>query len=264
MSKMCTYDPNVDTEISGHIKNTQTPYSGSDIQIMLDIMQADNNANPHYNKALEGKSGISLVDVGCNIGLFTLSGALNGYRVLSVDAMNSSLQLLATSLTFYNVTPMVTLVHNAISDAHRDVILQVRLPNNIGASWVLQSSFDRNNNTAAVYTEAVVKAVCLDDLLPYVPTRRVFLKMDIEGSEWRALRCASRFFSELDIPYFHMEWAFYMLNLKKQGPEIVSFLTSRGYLPYHPGTGGAPLSLANPTAAWPGNVLWKKTLSPKA
>nr|KAG5688099.1 hypothetical protein BaRGS_031292 [Batillaria attramentaria] len=201
-------------------------------------------------------SDIGLVDVGCNIGLFTLTAALNGYRVLAIDAMNSSLQLVATSLRLANLTSRVTMLHNAISDRHRDVVVQVRLPNNIGASWVLQASSDKDNNTqnvdtqtvvkaiclddlvdyvptrriflkmdieasewlalrsesneamntGVVNTQTVVKAICLDDLVPYVPTRRIFLKMDIEGSEWLALRCADRFFSELDVPYFHMEW----------------------------------------------------------
>lgn len=262
MRTICTYDPKVDTEISAHVQNTQSLYSDSDIRIMLEIMRADNNANPYYNKALGGKSGISLVDVGCNIGLFTLSAALNGYNVLSVDAMNSSLQLLATSLTLQNVMSRVTLVHNAISDTHRDVFVKVLLPNNIGASQVLQSTSGDSSSEAGMHTQAAVKAICLDDLIPFVPTHRVFLKMDIESSEWRALRCAGRFFSELDIPYIHMEWFFYKTTLQQEGTGIVGFMSSRGYLPFHPDYNSAPLSLAQ-TTDWPSNVLWKRVQNAK-
>ncbi|KAK7467885.1 hypothetical protein BaRGS_00036890 [Batillaria attramentaria] len=203
-------------------------------------------------------SDIGLVDVGCNIGLFTLTAALNGYRVLAIDAMNSSLQLVATSLRLANLTSRVTMLHNAISDRHRDVVVQVRLPNNIGASWVLQASSDKDNNTQNVDTQTVVKAICLDDLVDYVPTRRIFLKMDIEASEWLALRCADRFFSELDVPYFHMEWFFYTTKAHHQhGAEIVSYLTKRGYQAFHPNDRVRALSVTIPIK-WPPNIIWIK------
>lgn len=252
-SKICTYDPDADREISLHIRNSGTPYSEGDIRVVLNLMRQDTA----QNRRSSGES-ISLVDAGANIGLFTLSAALNGYKVLAIDAMNSSLQLLATSVRLANVSSQVVMMHNAISDTHKNVTVQVRWPNNIGASWVLHNtSTGVATNTQQVKAQAVVKAICLDDLVPYVPTHRVFLKMDIEGSEWRALRCADRFFAEVEIPYIHMEWLHYSLYQPKNGETIISYLTQRGYRPYNPNNRATPLPVSL-SKGWPGNVLWLK------
>ena len=44
-----------------------------------------------------------------------------------------------------------------------------------------------------------VDAICLDDLVPLVKGREVFLKMDIEETEDAVLECAHKFFKEVDV-----------------------------------------------------------------
>ena len=113
---MCIYDPDVDRLISRYIWSSWRLYVEGDIGVVLNTMKRDVSVHG---------PGISLVDCGCNIGLYTFTMASNGYRVLAIDAMNSSLQLVATSLRLADVTSRVTLLHNAISDKHEDVLVQV-------------------------------------------------------------------------------------------------------------------------------------------
>lgn len=66
-----------------------------------------------------------------------------------------------------------------------------------GADW----------DTYQEYTlSELLRSVRLDDLLDVVPFERAILKMDLEGSEARALRGAHRFFSAIDIPLVLFEW----------------------------------------------------------
>nr|KAG5685741.1 hypothetical protein BaRGS_019150 [Batillaria attramentaria] len=127
---------------------------------------------------------VSLFDAGCNQGVFTITAAYLGYEVLAIDPVKKQLELVATSLRKNNLTSKVTLVRNALSSDHR----KVYIPQDITdlADW-----YDPKANGQPP-PDRVVDAVTMDDLIPLVRTERVFLKMDIERSEGRALRGASK------------------------------------------------------------------------
>ncbi|KAK7505450.1 hypothetical protein BaRGS_00003195 [Batillaria attramentaria] len=250
-SEICTYDPKEDRR-SRKIHKSGHPTFEVDILSILDIMSSDVMMN--------GRPVASFVDLGCYIGTFTITVASMGYKVLAVDAMNSSLQLLATSLRWASLTDRVTILHNAISDRRKDVVVQVDLGNR-GASWIEHNASASDisiSKARKVNTQPVVKAICMDDLVPYVPTRRVLLKMDVEGSEWLALRCADRFFAEVDVPFIHMNFASYNTKHKHRGRKISRYLSKRGYSAHNPRKPGLPL-MYEPPNFWIGNVLWVKT-----
>ncbi|KAK7468078.1 hypothetical protein BaRGS_00036661 [Batillaria attramentaria] len=241
-TRICTYDPNEDREISLAIQRRHS-YE-PEINSVLKIM--DNDFKKQASKP--NPTRISLVDAGCNLGTFSLSAAYAGYDVLAIDAMNSSLQLLATSLRLAGLTSRVKLIHNALWDKHETLTVHVRYPNNIGGSFVGQDNDEK-------YRKTVVQTVCLNDLVPFVPTPRVFLKMDIELSESKALRCAEEFFAKVDVPYILMEWAYKNKGREQEGEFIIKYLTGRGYLPYR---GIKPMQAlpANDGSHWPRNVWW--------
>nr|KAG5711153.1 hypothetical protein BaRGS_004797 [Batillaria attramentaria] len=67
-----------------------------------------------------------------------------------------------------------------------------------------------------------VQTILMNDLVPFVPTPRVFLKMDIERFEWIALHRADRFFAEVDVPYILMEWMHYAtVGLREQAAFVI-------------------------------------------
>ncbi|KAK7490465.1 hypothetical protein BaRGS_00018251 [Batillaria attramentaria] len=285
--------------------------------VVVPVQNSDRSTSDRYKLQQNGIS-MSLVDVGCNIGMYSLSAAAMGHEALAIDPVQHSLTLLAASLHLANLTARATLLLNAVSDRRGPVDVHVN-PGNIGGSsvahrtlealgeqntkrFVKSTTFRRaerdlganslenvdgsstakykkgrnqgrnrsniggsskahlgskklSQNTTAAKTMRPVWAVCLDDLVPHVRTRRVFLKLDIEGWEARALSCASTFFQEVDVRYVMMEWLFHRKS--RDGISIINFLTRNGFLPYDDVKKGTLLRPEN-YYSWPDNVLWGK------
>ena len=88
--------------------------------------------------------------------------------------------------------------------------------------------------------KAQVNAVCLDDLVPLVKHKKVFIKMDIEKSEANALRCADKFFQQIDVRGILMEW-----QGKSKGDMdfIAGFMSKHGLRPSKSGVSFIPEDL---------------------
>ncbi|XP_076441283.1 uncharacterized protein LOC143280504 [Babylonia areolata] len=209
---------------------------------------------------------LSVVDVGCNLGVYTLAAASLGHTVLAVDPVRPNLRRLDTSLRLAQLRGRVTLLLNAVSDHPGPVRVNLN-PGNVGGSSV--SELPEFEAEAAPPARAraqqrrrrvptVVWALCLNHLVPLVPGRRVLLKLDIEGMEARALRCAAHFFQRLDVRAVLMEWLF--LRHRAAGAEVVGFMLRNGLLPYSDVTVTGAASLLHPGRyySWPDNVWWVK------
>ncbi|PVD26840.1 hypothetical protein C0Q70_11987 [Pomacea canaliculata] len=217
LSQICTYDPDVDY-ISAMIKKWQ----GFQSKLIRDITLALRYAQE--SDVNEINTNVTFVDLGSNIGVFTLTAAMAGYEVLAVDALRETLQLMVTSLHLAGVTSRVTVLNNAISDVREVVSMEIDRSNMGGSkvkqdSWVNQNSSDDDN----------VNSINMNDLIPYVRSRRAVVKMDIEGFEERALWSASEFFEKIDVYSVLMEWSFHRGD---SGPPIIRFMSRRGMLPY--------------------------------
>nr|KAG5690848.1 hypothetical protein BaRGS_031200 [Batillaria attramentaria] len=210
---------------------------------------------------------VSLVDIGYNIGTFTVVAAALGYHVLAVDAMERNLQVLDTSLRVNNLVDRVTLVHNAMSDTREKLlvsfypplgIMTLTLvcigPNGCGPGSSRIRSYHNHDKTNPLQSEAY--AVMMDDVIPLVRTQRVLVKMDIEAAEGRALRGAKKFFDQLDVVGVLMEWALVKGRVEDRD-FFISFMSARGYSAY-PSPFDNTLLVASHNMSWPGNIYWRK------
>ncbi|KAK7488905.1 hypothetical protein BaRGS_00019862 [Batillaria attramentaria] len=105
-------------------------------------------------------------------------------------------------------------------------------------------------------TQSEVQAVVMDDLIPHVRTRRVFLKIDIQGSETRALRHADRFFRDVEVVCVLLEWRHVKLR-EKERDFIIGFMSKHGYQAYSVPTTSTPLPVSK-NLSWPHNVYWRR------
>jgi FkbM family methyltransferase len=143
---------------------------------------------PHclrYLKACVGK-GATIVDVGANIGLFTLEGSLAvgpSGRVISVEAAPSNARVLRGSIQL-NGMGNVSVIEVAAGEARGMATLTLGSEGN-------QGMFTLGSVTGKEKYDVEVRP--LDELLDERKICSVdFMKMDIEGSEYRALRGAER------------------------------------------------------------------------
>ena len=141
----------------------------------------------------------SFLDLGANIGLQSLVVARTGRKVVAVEPKLETVKRLHKSVNLNNFTNKITLVKNAVSDKRRSLTLYADGFNQ-GASSV------RYRPAGTIHQEQV-ETIVFDDLLEVLGyEKEVVIKMDIEGSEARALNQSQRFFSSLKVQAIFMEW----------------------------------------------------------
>lgn len=199
--------------------------------------------------------GDTFVDVGANIGWFTLLAARRvGPRggVVAIEATPDTLRTLEANLRRNGVGNVAL---HGVAVGERDGTARIHAHGeirNIGRNSLIPDA------AAAVSWE--VPARRLDDLLRDVPAIRL-IKMDIEGAEGLALRGAAETLARPEAPDLLIEVVDgYLRALGSSAAEVFGLLRGAGYQPFLPGHAGlrpAPDGLRADTGA-PVNLLWTR------
>ena len=232
---ICVYSREMDNMISAYITDFHTweeDWLNSTAEIFLK------------------RSDLVYLDLGCNIGVYTLFVAKLGATVYALDPNIDNLRLLEKSLRLGNLQQNVTLILNAVSDKHESVASEIA-KGNIGGSMI--KSVDRTKDKPV--TNNLVDTVTLNDIGAILKNKKVFIKMDIESYELNAVNGAHNFFQTTDVRYIQMEWTHFRYNEK--GKFIIDRLVNHGLFPYSDVHGKEPLH-PNNYNAWPENMVWIK------
>ena len=189
------------------------------------------------------------LDIGCNIGTYTIAIARLGRSVVAVDALTDNLQLLNKLLTMGNLQRHVTLIWNAVSDIRGTMTFVV--PRDNVAGTIEKETITTETAFLKTRRRFDVRSIVLDDLIPMLKGKHVLIKMDIEGHEYHALKGGEMFFDSVAVPLIQMEWKFHYQN----GQEIVNFLSARGFDAVADIDGKTSLVGVN-IARWPNDVYF--------
>ncbi|PAA49964.1 hypothetical protein BOX15_Mlig026243g2 [Macrostomum lignano] len=170
---------------------------------------------------LAAKSPVTFVDVGSNIGVFTLSMLDLGVPVIALDANIRNLIRIKLSAEAVEPPHKLHLLWNFVSRQVSLMYLNFPKDCNIGGA----TKFGR-----AVVDTIPVMSSTADSIVPLIDTKLVVLKVDIEGGEGEFFKSAKKLFESFTIPVVHMEW------LKKHMSEeerqfMISFFAGRRYSP---------------------------------
>ena len=189
-------------------------------------------------------NGRVFLDIGANIGWFTLAAAAAGHRVIAVDALRTNIELLMRSL---HVNPsfqrLVEVYHYAVSSSSGTIAVMRPAP--LGAPQVNKANgqvqFGAVRETAALlekdtdYTEQV-NVTTIDDIISVSqhlrrdPTARIdVVKMDVEGFEARALFGAMTLLDQMKPCYIVTEFVKRHITSTTAGRMIHDLLMSEGY-----------------------------------
>ena len=228
---MCTYDPKLDL-ISEYLYRTGV-WEEKLVKNMVQVLSMH--------------SELIFMDIGCNIGVYTLSAAMLGRQVISLDANYENLEMLSRSLTLGQLWTNATLIWNAVSNK-REVVELKLIKDNVGASR-LGDVLSHQAQTGRVIQ---VQAILLDDLRPLVKGKKVFMKVDVERHELFLFQGAKDFFKEVDVRYIQME----MANTDFKST-VVDILENLGYVPHADPLGQTKL-LKKDILIWPGDLYFIK------
>ncbi|KAH9512984.1 hypothetical protein Btru_035529 [Bulinus truncatus] len=212
-----------------------------------------------FMTALERFPHATVIDVGANLGYYSLLASAAGHKVVALEPQDENVKRFVAGVRADPWNENILLLANALSDRHRNVSLS-ESEDNQGGIQVIEKC-DHLWSKGGYCTSVTLT---LDDLLYVVSTKSAIIKIDIEGYECKALATASHFFSVIKVPYIFMEWR--QMTEKRLMPLTVCpasnidalshFLSQRGYVP-HEIRSGIKLNPYRASTWKIGDVYWR-------
>ena len=244
---ICIFNPYFDIHVSAWIKkNDGAMWEGKNILKLLTEL------GPPHDDA-------GFIDVGANIGVFSLSAAHAGHKVVSVEPMPAALRRFKQSIKLGGIGELVQVVQAALSNDTKPLyLLRGRL--NKGGSHLVPESECSSGIFSSCDTNHPIPLFHIDDLTKVITFKTAVMKVDCEGFEYRVFKKAAKLFDTVNITYIEMEW----MHIKKfikydllrpEAEELTQFFKTRGY---------GVFSLKGDSLAdvhwkdWPDDVAWKK------
>ena len=241
---ICIYDPQTDVYVSKEIKINHI-WEGHIVSQIQSILRAH--------------PGIGLIDVGANIGQYTLIAANMGHRVLAVEPWIENLRRFNKAINIAGLSDKIRILQNAVSNRRTSRCL-VMNANNQGDIRV-----SRYNSTGPSRKNcSLTHTILLDDLVEHIPFTEALLKVDIQGYEQLAFLHVDKLLDKIYIPYIFIEWVlmreiwisrFHSSLDKAMVSRMVALLIRREYRAFSAGSGRELDSKY--WHGWPEDVVWK-------
>ena len=196
----------------------------------------------------------SFIDVGANLGVYTMFAAALGRSVVAIECFRPNIIRIVKAIQLENAQDRVVLIGNAIFSATGQYVKLESIPSNIGSQAVLGNLSIAHPSTDPF----IAKTIRFDDILPILKQRQVkgaMMKVDIEGSEHILCETGHQVFEQFNISVVQMEWQ-YVQRFRVRGEIVLKFFEEHRYIP--------TLDMCqrlNPMEAfqrWPFDVYWMK------
>lgn len=254
--------------VNAKLMETQFPMctytAAEDVYVSAAILAGgywEKNLAENLVKFFKDRADFTFLDIGANIGIYSLPVAHLGKHVIAVEPNWDTVRRLAKSVSLGRIESRIDILYNAIGDKRSTTALKFDRMNRGGTVLL-------NNVTCLVNCELLkqpVSVIVLDDLIPIMRNRRAVIKVDAEGSEINIFTeaSASAFFREIDVVVIQMEWVFYKKYFtgnpmqRQLVDNFVQFFYQRNYLVYDVRT---EIRLASDWTIWPDDVCFKRAL----
>ncbi|CAF0815434.1 unnamed protein product [Adineta steineri] len=199
---------------------------------------------------------MNFIDVGANLGIYTMFAASIGRYVISIECFKPNINRIHKALQIEKLQDNVALISNAIFTISGQYLKLKSDPHNIGSQAIIIHS---SMNYSAINDTSIVKTLRFDDILPVLQTKHIrhaVMKVDIQWSELYLCLTGDKVFDSVNIPVILMEWdvgAGFHDNIRY----ILKYFLKRGYV----ATVDMCQILDEKDAlySWPPNIFWMKT-----
>jgi len=190
------------------------------------------------------KPGMTFIDVGANVGYFTVMAAFlvgRQGRVVAFEAMPSTYELLVKNVIVNWMETFTTAENLAVYSDTRSLKFYVRKFYHGNSS--LASISHEEGRLYDDIEEIDVQARSLDEYLCEKPAKPDVIKVDVEGAELQVFRGARRTLAENPDVIVMCEWSQDQIRTAQDDPaELANELREQGFKVYRIDTGMQPLS----------------------
>ena len=172
------------------------------------------------------KNDIYILDIGANIGWFSLFFGKKGYNILSFEPSSSNYYILLKNFCL-NKEINITIINYGLDSSTKNCSLYHPL-GNVGNAYTLDGV---KNPNLKDHIKEDIKLSKLSDYIPYLSTKNLaFIKLDIEGSEGKAIEGGIYLITKYHIPFIFMEWTPDIMRAKGSDPKLfLEILENNGY-----------------------------------
>ncbi|CAF3835112.1 unnamed protein product [Adineta steineri] len=247
-SSICVYDSKRDSFLSAAFRESISIWDEEGVTRILRLLLR----YPH----------LDFIDIGANIGTYTMYAAALGRFVLAIECFALNTDRIHRAVQLANVSNRVVLVKNALYTHSGQYLRLSNHPINVGGQELDVVTKPKTNqqtisNQSIINDPYIVTTITLNELVPILHARGMrgaIIKMDIEGSESFALESGSQVFDLFDIPFIQMEW-FKVRGFPDRAKFLLDFFTKRGYVPQ---TFLCQVLDVQRTDVWPSDLCWTK------
>jgi FkbM family methyltransferase len=189
-----------------------------------------------FMRMLNSKNDINVLDIGGQLGQYTLFAAKLGRKCITIEPFYDSYIRFHKSVKLENLEDNILLLTYGISDKRGELKrLTKDSSGNVGAQTLLNDSNDYsiNKTNITLNEKYLIETILLDDITEVLPDDFIncVMKIDIEGYESKAFREASKLFTRLNILAIIIEWSWRNNPLIKdeENVELLNFFITRNY-----------------------------------
>jgi len=246
-TNICLHETKKDRYISGAFHNLTSIWEEQQVTRILQLLIR--HPNLHF------------IDIGANIGAYTMYVAVIGRFVLDIDCFAPNLVRIRRAIQLMNLSDRVVLVQNALF-THSGQLLRLSIDTkNIGGQRThISGNYSdkyRARNNSLTNNPYIVKTITFDEVLPILIARGIrsaLMKIDIEGSEGFVVESGSGVFNTLDIPFVQMEWKM----VRRYADHVKAILDFFGKRNYDPMTDLCTVLNPREYVLWPDEIYWLK------
>lgn len=169
---------------------------------------------------------IYILDLGANIGWYSLFLGKFGYNLIAFEPSTKNYQIFKKSYCL-NQDTNITIINKGINIENKNCTLYHPL-SNIGNAYLI---CDEQKLIKTNYYEEKIKLTKLSNYIPFLSNKHLaIIKIDVEGSEGIAFESGIDLIKKYHVPFIHLEFSPLLLRNKNTDPKLfLEMFEKNGY-----------------------------------